>query len=137
METPTPPDGASSEGAAQHASPSRPRRRVLRLAAWVLMPLLLLALLIFVVPTYAARYIVRSQLESMGVATQGINTLKIDVWNREVWLGPVQFRGEAAPFGHVEELGLKLGVMNLFQRQALIRELVIKGVDLQLTREVD
>ena len=97
----------------------------------------MLALLILVVPTYAARYVARSQLESMGVTTEGINTLKIDVWNREVWLGPVQFHGEAAPFGQVEELGLKLGVKNLFRRQALIRELVIKGVDIQLTREVD
>jgi hypothetical protein len=137
MRRPTAPDGAPSEGAGRQPAPDRPRRGLLRLAAWVLIPLLLLAMLVFVVPTYAARYIAGSQLEGMGVATEGINTLKIDVWSQEVWLGPVQFRGEAAPFGHVEELGLKLGVMNLFQRQALIRELVIKGVDLQLTRDPD
>lgn len=137
MQPPTAPDAKSSTEAAPQPSPTRPWRSALRLAVWILIPLLLLALLVFVVPTYAARYVARSQLEGMGIATQGINTLKVDVWNREVWLGPVQFRGEAAPFGHVEELGLKLGVMNLFQRQALIRELVIRGVDLQLTREED
>ncbi|MGZ8354949.1 MAG: DUF748 domain-containing protein, partial [Allosphingosinicella sp.] len=139
MQTPTAPETGSPEPAAdQPPPPPRPSwRPALRLAAWIVIPLLLLALLIFVVPTYAARYVARSQLEGMGVTTEGINTLKIDVWNREMWLGPVQFRGEAAPFGQVEELGVKLGVTNLFHRQALIRELVIKGVDIQLTRETD
>ncbi len=139
MQTPTAAETGSPEPAAdQPPPPPRPSwRPVLRLAAWIVIPLLLLALLIFVVPTYAARYVARSQLEGMGVTTEGINTLRIDVWNREIWLGPVQFRGEAAPFGQVEELGIKLGVTNLFHRQALIRELVIKGVDIQLTRETD
>ncbi|HRK96679.1 MAG TPA: DUF748 domain-containing protein [Rhodospirillales bacterium] len=137
MQTPTAPQRGSSEPATDQPPAKRSGRRGLRLAAWILIPLLLLALLIFVVPTYAARYVARSQLEAMGVTTEGINTLRIDVWNREMWLGPVQFRGEAAPFGQVEELGVKVGVTKLFQRQALIRELVIKGVDLQLTRETD
>lgn len=136
MQETTAPEGAPSEKAGGQAE-VRSKRSILRLACWILVPLLLLALLVFVVPTYAARYVASRQLESMGVTTEGINTLKIDVWNREVWLGPAQFRGEAAPFGRVEEIGVKLGVTNLFQRQALIRELLIKGVDLQLTREAD
>ena len=136
MQETTAPNGAPPEQPSDQPE-VRSRRSILRLACWVLVPLLLLALLVFVVPTYAARYVASRQLESMGVTTEGINTLKIDVWNREVWLGPAQFRGEAAPFGRVEEIGVKLGVTNLFQRQALIRELLIKGVDLQLTREAD
>lgn len=135
MQETTAPDAPSETAGGQPEV--RSQRLILRLACWVLVPLLLLALLVFVVPTYAARYVAGRQLESMGVTTEGINTLKIDVWNREVWLGPAQFRGEAAPFGRVEEIGVKLGVTNLFQRQALIRELLIKGVDLQLTREAD
>ncbi len=136
MQETTAPDEAPAEKAGGQPE-VRSRRSILRLACWVLVPLLLLALLVFVVPTYAARYVANRQLEGMGVTTEGINTLKIDVWKREVWLGPAQFRGEAAPFGRVEEIGVKLGVTNLFQRQALIRELLIKGVDLQLTRESD
>jgi hypothetical protein len=127
------------EPAAAGGSPSRPRgrHRRLKIAAWIIIPLVVLALIVFVLPTYAARYIVRSQLDDMGITTEGIDTLRIDVWNREIWLGPVLFRGEQAPFGEVEEVGLKVGVLNLFHRQALIRTLVIKGVDIQVTREKD
>ncbi len=122
---------------ASTAAPSRSRRRRWKIAAWIIIPLVILALIVFVLPTYAARYIVRSQLDNMGITTEGIDTLRIDVWNREVWLGPVTFRGEGAPIGEVTEVGLKYGVLNLFHRQALIRTLIIKGVDVQVTREMD
>ncbi len=122
---------------ASAAAPARSRRRRWKIAAWIIVPLVVLALIVFVLPTYAARYIVRSQLGDMGITTEGIDTLRIDVWNREVWLGPVTFRGEGAPIGEVKEVGLKYGVLNLFHRQALIRTLIIKGVDVQVTREMD
>lgn len=118
------------------AKPSRTRRRW-KIAAWIIIPLVILALIVFVLPTYAARYIVRSQLDDMGITTEGINTLRIDIWNREIWLGPVTFRGAGAPIGEVKEVGLKYGVLNLFHRQALVRTLIIKGVDVQVTRELD
>ncbi|MBL8658230.1 MAG: DUF748 domain-containing protein [Rhodospirillales bacterium] len=129
--TPSPPPEDTT------AKPPRTRRRRWKIAAWIIVPLVILALIVFVLPTYAARYIVRNQLDDMGIATEGIDTLRINIWNREIWLGPVTFRGEGAPIGEVKEVGLKYGVLNLFHRQALVRTLIIKGVDVQVTREMD
>lgn len=136
QEPPPPPPGSDPAVAAPR-SPRSSRRRRWKIAAWIVLPLLILGLIVFVLPTYAARYILRDQLNTLGIASEGIDTLKIDIWNREVWLGPVLFHGEGAPFGEVEEVGLKFGVVNLIHRQALVRTLIIKGVDIQVTREMD
>lgn len=147
MENTTPPeetpDRDNRDGAARDPQPAEPapgsrsRRRAWKIAAWIVGPLVVLALVIFVLPTYAARYVLRGQLADLGITAEGVDTLRIDVWNREIWLGPVQFHAEQAPIGEVAEIGLRYGVLNLFQRQALIRELIIKGVDIQITRELD
>ncbi len=137
MTNQTPPAGAQEPRPSPSPKSPKSRRRAWKIAAWIIGPLVLLALIVFVLPTYAARYVVRGQLADLGIIAEGVDTLRIDVWNREIWLGPVEFHAEQAPIGEVAEVGLKYGLLNLFHRQALIRELIIKGVDIQLTRELD
>jgi len=91
------------------------------------------------VPDYVARHLINSELEAMGIDTQGVKTLNLRPWNNEIWMGPVGLRpldSDTTPAA-VARLGVKYDLLELFQRRALITDMTIQGVDLEVERDAD
>lgn len=113
---------------------SRGKRRLLLWLAGAGATITVLAALILVAPTHIARYLLDDQLEAMGIDAEGVRTLDIDVWNREVWLGPVRFRAGDADFGELERIGLKIGLGRIFGKKIEARRLIVEGVSVMIRR---
>ena len=65
----------------------KPRRRVTITAA----VLLVLVLFLSFAPTYIALHFIAGTLEDFGIEHEGFESLKINVWKREVWVGSSAF----------------------------------------------
>ena len=74
------------------ASTSRVQSRRLRwLSIIVVIIVVMLGLLSFYAPRYIARYLLASELNEFGIDYEGVESLNINLWTRELWLGPVRF----------------------------------------------
>jgi len=137
--TPDDPQNVTQTKASSPAArPARRKRRWLRLGI-VAAVLAVLAAIIFIAPTYIARYIVADQLAEMGIETEGVETIDIDVWNHEVWLGPVRFRNPQmeAGFGEVQRIGVRVSLTRLFKTHVLIERVIIEGIHIDVVQEAD
>jgi peptidoglycan hydrolase-like protein with peptidoglycan-binding domain len=115
--------------------PERARtRRYLRRGISIALVLLILGLLLFFTPRYLARYFIASQLDDLGVDYSGVETLTINPFSRELWLGPVTLRGGSADAARLERLGLVLRYNPLLDRHVHLESLIISGVDMVVTR---
>jgi len=123
-------------GSAASANRSRPRR-LLRLGTIVVIVVALLNLLFFYAPRYVARYLVASELDELGIDYEGVETLNINPWTRELWLGPVRFGTGPSDHGQLGELGLTLRFNPLLHRRVSIERLLARGIDLVVTRNKD
>ncbi len=111
----------------------KPRRRVIITA----IVLLVLGLSLSFVPTYLARYFITGILDDFGIRHDGIKTLKINVWKRQVWVGPIQFHtGDSDP-GKLGEFGVKLRLFPAVKKHALVEKVLIRGIDLYVARDKD
>ena len=120
------------------ASASRPRsRRLLRLGAIVVIVVALLSLLSFYAPRYIARHLIASELDELGIDYAGVETLNINPWTRELWLGPVRFGAGSSDQGQLGELGLTLRFNPLLQRRVSIERMLVRGIDVVVTRGKD
>ncbi len=91
------------------------------------------------VPDYVARHLINSELKAMGIDTQGVKTLNLRPWNNEIWMGPVSLRpldSDVKPAA-VTRLGVKYDLLQLFQRRALITDMTITGIDIEIERDAD
>ncbi|MGB5266368.1 MAG: hypothetical protein WBN30_07260, partial [Polyangiales bacterium] len=120
------------DAATSGASPPR-SRRLLRLGI-VAVVVVLLGLVVSYAPRYVARYLVASELEELGIDHEGVDTLTINPWTLELFIGPVGFGVGPADRGQVGELGLQLGFKPLLQRRVSIQRLQVRGIDVVLTR---
>ncbi len=89
-----------------------------------------LAVVLSVVPKYAARSVMETELAKIGIKTTGSETLYVNLWRGEVRLGPVEFWSEGAERGQIGTVGAKLSLVTLFQKRALIETFIIEEVDL-------
>jgi hypothetical protein len=101
------------------------------------MVLIMLGLLFSFGPTYVARYFIASTLDDFGIEHDGIKTLNINPWKREVWVGPVRFRTGDADQGQLGELGIKFNVLPVFEKHLLVERVMIRGIDIYLARASD
>ncbi len=122
-------------GSATSTSHSR-SRRLLRWGIIVLV-LTLLGLLLFYAPRYLARYLLASQLDDLGIDYAGVETLNINPFTRELWIGPVQIGSKSANPARLDTLGLTLGYNALLHNRIYIERLIIRGIDLVVTRNKD
>ena len=114
VERPQPPTSGSNGVA---VSGGGRRRTLLWVALGTALLLLILAGLVTLAPTHAARWIVDRYFTGLPADVSGVTTLDVDLLRGEITFGPVTFHaGEAAP-GRVGRLGLDLSVRKLFQRQ--------------------
>ncbi len=80
--------------------------------------LVILALVITLVPEYAARSLMRGELAKIGIQTTGTESLYVNSWRGEVRMGPVEFWSEGAERGQVGMVGAKLSLATLFKKRA-------------------
>lgn len=113
------------------------RRKPRRNAIIIATVLVVLTLLYSFVPTYTARFVIASQLNKFGIEHTGVETLKINPWTMEVWLGPVNFRtGDTDP-GQLGELGVKVNPFAVFQKHAMVERVLVRGIDINVVRADD
>jgi len=102
-----------------------------------LVSLLVLVLLISFVPTFIARQIISGTLDEFGINHEGIKTVKINLWKREVWAGPVRFfAGDTDP-GQLGEVGIKFNIFPAFQKHAMVERVLIRGIDIVVAQTED
>lgn len=116
-------------------SPSHTRsRRLLRFGMIAVFVLALLGLLLLYAPRYIVRYLVASQLDELHIDYAGVKTLVINPFTRELWLGPVRLGSGSGEAARLEQLGLTLGYSSLLHHRIFIERLIVRGIDLDVTR---
>ena len=123
-------------GPAASASPPRPRH-LLRLSIIAVIVVALSGLFFFYAPRYVARYLVATELDELGIDYEGVETLKINPWSRELWLGPVRFGVGPSDRGQLGELGLTIRINPLLHHRVSIERLLARGIDVAVTRGKD
>jgi peptidoglycan hydrolase-like protein with peptidoglycan-binding domain len=118
------------------AIPSR-SRRLRRFGTVAVIVVALLGLLFFYAPRYVARYLVSSTLDDLGIDYEGVETLDINPWTRELWLGPVRFGVGPSDRGQLGELGLTIRFNPLLEQRISIERLLLRGIDVIVTRSKD
>lgn len=124
--------GNGSEPAAPSPPPRRSRRR------WLLIGTITLGLLLVVLvvaPRFAAGWIAKTQLERLGIASEGVDSLAIKLWNSRIDLGAVEFWGAGAERGRIESVSMTYDLNNLFAGRALVDWVRIRGIDIRVTRD--
>jgi peptidoglycan hydrolase-like protein with peptidoglycan-binding domain len=97
--------------------------------------LCLLGLLLLYAPRYLVRYLLASQLDEMHIDHSGVETLIINPFTRELWLGPVRIGVGTDRAARLESLGLTLGYDPLLHHRIFIERLTVHGIDLAVTRD--
>jgi hypothetical protein len=111
----------------------KPRRNVIIITS----VLVVLTLLYTFAPSYIARFVIDSQLTKYGIEHTGVETLKINPWTMEVWLGPVKFRTGEIEHGQIGELGLKVNLFPAFQKHAMVERILVRGINVYVARAED
>ncbi len=116
---------------------SRPRRILIWVGSVLAVLALLFVLVVFVLPSPTARYVIESQLERLGIQHEGIESVDIDLWNSRVSAGPVHFKSGDAKDGQIGEAGFDFSISALFEKRAFIQTFFLRGVDLFIERGED
>lgn len=111
------------------------KNRLLRWAIISVLVLVLLGLMLFYGPRYLARYVIASQLDELHIDHSGVETLIINPFTRELWLGPVSIGGGKHQAARLESLGVTLGYDPLLKHRIFIERIIVKGIDLVIQRD--
>jgi len=130
-------DKHNDPGAAPNSHPWYKRRKPRRNAIIISTLLVVLTLLYSFAPTYIARLIIDSRLYKYGIQHSGVETLRINPWTMEVWLGPVEFWSGDIEHGQLGELGIKLNLLPVFQKHAMVERILVRGIDIYVVRAED
>ncbi|MFO1119260.1 MAG: hypothetical protein U1E38_03740 [Rhodospirillales bacterium] len=95
-----------------------------------------MALLVLRLTRYIARYVDR-YFTGVNIDVDGVKTINLDLLDGEFSFGPVRFSGGTAEASTIGLLGVKLGLRDLFDKQALVRRAVIRDVDVAITQAAD
>lgn len=115
----------------------RQRRWAIRSGIGTGVTLILFILVVFVLPTPLAHYVINAQLEELGIRHDGIDTVDVDLWNSEVRAGPVTFRAGEAEDGQIGATGFDYSFGALFQGRAFVQTFYLRGVDVYVSRLED
>jgi len=99
--------------------------------------LVIFALVVTLVPEYAARKLMTGELAKIGIETSGTESLYLNPWRGEVRMGPVEFWSAGAERGQIGMVGAKLSLVTLFKKRALIETFIIEEVDLIVEKRDD
>ena len=99
--------------------------------------LVVVTLLYSFAPTYIARFVIHRELDKYGIELSGIETLRINPWKMEIWLGPVKFRTGDSENGQLGELGIKVNPFPVFQKHAMVERVLVRGIDIYMVRAQD
>lgn len=94
-------------------------------------------LVVFVLPTPIARYVIESQLDELGIEHDGIETIDIDLWNSQVRAGPVSFRAGDAREGQLGEVAFDYSFGALIRGRGFVSTFILSGVDVFAARLAD
>lgn len=75
-----------------------------------------------------------STLEDLGLEAEGVGTVEIDLWNREVSFGPLTVGAGGTAPARVGRFGLGFSGSQLFGRRGFGKNIVIEGVALDIVR---
>jgi hypothetical protein len=78
---------------------------------------------------------IASELEKMGIASAGIETVQLDLWNSEIKVGPLKLWSQDSDPGQVQSAALVYDLNNLFHKELLVEALVVEGVDIVILRD--
>ena len=123
--------------AESNVTTSRSRRILIWVGGVLAVLALLFVLVVFVLPSPTARYVIESQLERLGIQHDGIESIDIDLWNSRVSAGPVQFKSGDAKDGQIGEAGFDFSISAVFEKRAFIQTFFLRGVDLFIKRGED
>jgi hypothetical protein len=110
------------------------RRRWPYITAIVIVALLAV---IVVVPWVAAGWLAERQLAQMGIENEGTRSLTVDLLNRRIDLGTVEFWSADAERGRIEDFSLRYDMMNLFHGRAVVDRAIVRGIDIRINRAED
>jgi hypothetical protein len=80
---------------------------------------------------------VASGIERLEVVGEGIETIKIDLWNREISVGPLRVSRPGYQPATLERLSLTFSLKRLFDRHILTKTAAIEGARFDIVRETD
>ena len=78
-----------------------------------------------------------SGIERLEVIGEGIETIKIDLWNREISVGPLRVSRPGYQPATLERLSLTFSLKRLFDRHILTKTAAIEGARFDIVRETD
>lgn len=124
---------------ANTAPDEQPRQKPRRRRWPYVMAVVIIALMavIIVVPRFAAGWLAEQQLERMGIETDGARSLTVDLINRRIGLGTVEFWSADAERGRIEDFSLRYNMMNLFRGRAVVDRAIVRGIDIRINRAED
>lgn len=99
--------------------------------------LLIAALLVFVVPSPLARYLISSQLNALDIKHEGLGSVDVDLWNRGFSAGPIQFSGGEGEPARVGSVNAVYSISNFLEKRAFIESFTISGVSIFARRKQD
>jgi hypothetical protein len=103
---------------------------------WVALAVVaLLAVALNTLPTRVARHLLASELERLGLSLEGLETLEVEVIEGEASIGPVQVRAAGTEPAVVRLLDLDVGLRALLQDRVVIESLVVRGIELLVSRD--
>jgi hypothetical protein len=108
-----------------------------RIALITIVIIIILGLIIGFVPTLIARHLIESEFEKLGIKHSGINTVRINLFKREFWAGPLNVRMSESDPGQLGELGIKISVFPMFKKRAMVDSVLIRGIDIVVSRNLD
>src|SRR6266511_4234262 len=89
------------------------------------------AALLLIAPRHVARYVANHYVQGMQIDVEGVKTIDVALLKGEVSMGPVRFHAGTADPGSIGQLGVKLSLRNLLEKQALLESVVVDGAGLQ------
>ncbi len=97
----------------------------------------IIAIAITFVPTVVARYLLAQELAELGLQQEGLKTLRVNLWTREAWVGPLQVNVPGNDPARLNELGIKFRISALFKKRAMIEHFVVRGINVVVARAED
>ena len=90
-----------------------------------------------IAPRHVARYVANHYLQDMQIDVEGVKTIDVALLKGEVSMGPVRFHAGTADPGSIGQLGVKLSLRNLVEKQALLESVVIEDVAISIRQTED
>jgi outer membrane protein OmpA-like peptidoglycan-associated protein len=110
-----------------------PRRLAVVLAIFVIV----LAASVTIAPRYVARYLLASELDALGIAYEGLDTLELDLWRGRTAIGPLSLIVDQAAPARLARFEAVLDLAALLAGRIAIEKVSFQGIELDVSRSVD